>query len=57
MAGCTAMEQNREKRMKRNEDRLRDLWDNIKSNNIGIIGVPEEEERERKDLRKYLKRL
>ena len=31
--------------MKRNEDRLRDLWDNIKHNNIRIIGVPEGEER------------
>jgi len=40
--------------MKRNEDSLRDLWDNIKHTNIHIIGVPEEDER--KDLRKYLKR-
>ena len=32
--------------MKRNEDSLRDLWDNIKCNNIRIIGVPEGEERE-----------
>ena len=29
--------------MKRNEDSLRDIWDNIKRNNIRIIGVPEEE--------------
>ena len=29
--------------MKRNEDSLRDFWDNIKCNNIRIIGVPEEE--------------
>ena len=41
--------------MKRNEDSLRDTWDNIKHTNIHIIGVPEGEERE-KDLRKYLKR-
>ena len=27
--------------MKRNEDSLRDLWDNIKYTNIHIIGVPE----------------
>ena len=33
--------------MKRNEDSLRDLWDNIKCNNIRIIGVPEGEEREK----------
>ena len=43
----TAMEQNKEKRMKRNEDSLRNLWDNIKCNNIRIIGVPEGEEREK----------
>ena len=33
--------------MKRNEDSLRDLWGNIKHNNIRIIGVPEGEEREK----------
>ena len=33
--------------MKRNEDSLRDLWDNIKRNNIRIIGVPEEEEKKK----------
>ena len=33
--------------MKRNEDSLRDLWDNIKHNNIHIIGVPEGEERKK----------
>ena len=30
MVEFTAVEQNKEKRMKRNEDSLRDLWDNIK---------------------------
>ena len=43
----TAMEQNKEKRMKRNEDSLRDHWDNIKCTNICILGVPEGEEREK----------
>ena len=52
----TAAEQNKEKRMKRIEDSLKDFWDNIKHNNIHIIGVPEGEERE-KNQRKYLKRL
>ena len=42
-----------EQRMKRHEDRLRDLWD-IKCTNICIKRVPEGEER--KDMRKYLKR-
>ena len=42
MVEFTAVEQNKEKRMKGNEDSLRDLWNNIKCNNIHIIGVPEE---------------
>ena len=46
MVEFTATEQNKEKRMKRNEDILRDLWDNIQCTNIRIIGVPEREERE-----------
>ena len=33
----------KEKRIKRNEDNLRDLWDNVKCPNIRIIGVPEED--------------
>ena len=33
--------------MKRTEDSLRDLRDNIKCTNIGIIGVPEEEEKKK----------
>ena len=47
MVDITAMEQNREKRMKIIEDSLRDLWDNIKYTNIRIIGVPEEEEKKK----------
>ena len=40
-------EQNKVKIMKRTEDSLRDLWDNIKCTNIGIIGIPEEEEKKK----------
>ena len=47
MVEITAAKQNIEKRMKRNEDSLRDLWDNVKCTNIRIIGVPEGEEREK----------
>ena len=47
MVEFTAAEQNKEKIMKRNEDSLRDLWDDIKHTNICIIGVPEGEEREK----------
>ena len=43
----TTAEQNKEKRMKRIEDSLRELWDNIKQTNIRIIGVPEEEEKKK----------
>ena len=43
----TTTEQNKESRMKRIEDSLRDLWDNIKHTNIRIIGVPEEEEKKK----------
>ena len=47
MVEITAKEQNKEKRMKRIEDHLRDLWDNTKLTNIRIIGVPEEEEKKK----------
>ena len=41
----TSEEQKKVKRMERNGDSLRDLWENIKCTNIQIIGVPEEEEK------------
>ena len=43
MVEITATKQNIEKIMKRNEDSLREVWDNIKCTNICIIGVPGEE--------------
>ena len=43
----TSEEQNKVKRMKRAEDSLRGLWDNIKRTNIQIIGVPEEEQKKK----------
>ena len=43
----TTTEQNKEKRMKRIDDSLRDLWDNIKHTNIQIIGIPAEEEKKK----------
>ena len=46
MVEINAAKQNTEKRMKRDEDSLRDLWGNIQHTNICIIGVPEGEERE-----------
>ena len=55
MVEITSEEQNKVKRMKRTEESLRDLWNNIKHTNIRIIGIPEEEDK--KDMRKFLKRL
>ena len=44
-------EQNEETRIQKNEERLRNLWDNFKRSNIRIIGVPgEEEEQEIENL-------
>ena len=37
----------KKKKIKRNEDNLRDLWDNVKHTNIRIIGVPEEEDKDK----------
>ena len=37
----------KEKRIKRNEDNLRDLWDNVKHPNSPIIGVPEKEDKKK----------
>ena len=33
--------------MKKNELRLKDLWDFVRFSDVGIIGFPEEEEREK----------
>ena len=38
MVEITEAEQNKEKITKRREDSLKDLWDNIKLNNIRIKG-------------------
>ena len=47
MVEITPEEQNKVERMKRTEDSLRDLLDNIKHTNIRIIGVPEEEQKKK----------
>ena len=39
----------KQKFKKKNEERLRNLWDNLKCSNIQIIGVPEGEE-EKQDI-------
>ena len=49
------LEQNEETRIQKNEERLRNLQDNITCSNILIIGMPEGEE-EQKKLKTYLKK-
>ena len=47
MVEISSEEQNKVRKMKRTEDSLRDLWDNIKCTSIQIIGIPEEEEKKK----------
>ena len=47
MMEITSETQNKVKGMKRTEDSLRDVWDNIKGTNFQIIWVPEEEEKKK----------
>ena len=42
----TQSEHQKENQILKNENSLKDLWGNMKHNNIGIIMVPEGEERE-----------
>ena len=48
MVEINETERKEEKRIKRNEDNLRDLWDNVKCPNIRMIGVPEEEDKKKR---------
>ena len=56
MVEINETERKKEKQIKRNEDNLRDLWDNVKCPNIKIIGVPEEEDK-KKDHEKILEEI
>ena len=47
MVEINSEEQNKVKRMKRAEDNLRDLWENIKRTIIQIIGVPEKKRKKK----------
>lgn len=50
------MKRTRTKRTKKNEERLRELWDVNKQINIYLVRVPEEEERE-KEAERFLKEI
>ena len=56
MVEINESERKKEKQIKRNEDNLRDLWDNVKCTNIRIIQVPEEEDK-KKDHEKILEEI
>ena len=56
MVEINESERKKEKRIKRNEDNLRDLQDNIKHHSIRIIGVLEEEDKN-KDHEKILEQI
>ena len=56
MVEINESERKKEKRIKRNEDNLRDLWDNVKHTNIQIIEVPKEEDK-KKDREKILEEI
>src|SRR5574339_693964 len=56
MVEINEAERKKEKRIKRNENNLRDLWDNVKCPNIQITGVPEEEDK-KKDHEKILEEI
>ena len=45
MVEINEAERKKEKRIKRKEENLRDLWDNVKCHNIQITGVPEEDKK------------
>ena len=47
MVEITSEDQNKVKRMKRTEDSLRDLWDNIKHTNIQVTEVQKEEKKKK----------
>ena len=48
MVEINEAERKKKKRIKRNEDNLRDLWHNVKHPNIQIIRVPEEEDKKKR---------
>ena len=56
MVEINESERKKEKWIKRNEDNLRNLQDSVKSPNIRIIAVPEEEDK-KKDHEKILEEI
>ena len=55
MVEMNEAEREKEKRIKRNENNLRDLWDNVKCANIQSQ-ESQKKKTKRKNMRKYLRR-
>ena len=56
MVETNEAESKKEKIIRRNEDSIRDLWDNVKCPSIRFIGIPEEEGK-KKDHEKILEEI
>ena len=56
MVEINETERKKEKQILKNEDNLRNIWDNVKRPNIRIIGVPEEEDK-KKDHEKIFEEI
>ena len=57
MVEINETERKKEKKIiRRNEDNLRDFWDNVKCPNVRIIGIPEEEDK-KKEHEKILEEI
>ena len=56
MVEINESERKQEKRIKRNEENIKDLQDSVKRTNIRILGVPEEEDK-KKDCEKILEEI
>ena len=55
MVEINESERKKEKRIKRNEHNLRDLWDNVKCPNIQIKGVPEDKNKDHENIVEEIK--
>ena len=56
MVEINEAERQKQRQIKRNEDKLRDFWNTVKCHNIQITGVPEEEDK-KKDHEKILEEI
>ena len=53
----TQNEQEKEQRLRKNEEGLREMQENMKGNNIHIIGIPEREEKEEQGIENLFEKV